>query len=41
MDRTYRCCECGNICININYKRDLHFAQRRNLGQTTKINMVL
>ena len=26
--------------MNINYKRDLHFAQRRNLGQTTKKNMV-
>lgn len=27
MERTYRCFERGNICININYKRDLHFAQ--------------
>ena len=41
MDRTYSCCEFGNIYMNINYKRDFHFAQRRNLGQTTKTNMVL
>ena len=27
--------------MNISYKHDLHFAQRRNLGQTTKTNMVL
>ena len=41
MDRTYRSCEFGNIYMNINYKHDLQFAQRRNLGQTTKTNMVL
>ena len=40
MERTYRCCACGNIYININYEHDrLHFEQH--LSQTTKTNMVL
>ena len=41
MERTYRCCECGDIYMNISYKHDLHFEQRQYLGQTTKTNMVL